>query len=146
MSDKVDLAEQINAVGVIREPGNRRPHQRLATRRWPWSGFNAHSSGTCMTTPTSFSSCCMASSRSRLVIATSSSARARCSLFPAESSTAQRADREAQVLLIEPRGAVNTGDAGGVLTAAELEIEGAPAVGRTNRRKTRNYQPQRRFR
>jgi mannose-6-phosphate isomerase-like protein (cupin superfamily) len=33
-----------------------------------------------------------------------------------------RADEEAHVLLIEPRGTVNTGDAGGDLTAAEREI------------------------
>ncbi len=33
-----------------------------------------------------------------------------------------RADREAHVLLIEPRGTVNTGDAGGELTAPEVEI------------------------
>ena len=33
-----------------------------------------------------------------------------------------RADEEAHVLLIEPRGTVNTGDAGGALTARELEI------------------------
>jgi len=33
-----------------------------------------------------------------------------------------KADEEAHVLLIEPRGTVNTGDAGGELTAAEIEI------------------------
>jgi mannose-6-phosphate isomerase-like protein (cupin superfamily) len=33
-----------------------------------------------------------------------------------------RADEEAHVLLIEPRGTVNTGDAGGKLTAEEREI------------------------
>ena len=33
-----------------------------------------------------------------------------------------RADEEAHVLLIEPRGTVNTGDAGGDLTAADNEI------------------------
>jgi mannose-6-phosphate isomerase-like protein (cupin superfamily) len=33
-----------------------------------------------------------------------------------------KADHEAHVLLIEPRGTVNTGDAGGALTAAEVEI------------------------
>lgn len=33
-----------------------------------------------------------------------------------------RADEEAHVLLIEPRGTPNTGDAGGQLTAAEEEI------------------------
>lgn len=33
-----------------------------------------------------------------------------------------RADEEAHVLLIEPRGTVNTGDAGGPLTAEEREI------------------------
>ncbi len=33
-----------------------------------------------------------------------------------------RADEEAHVLLIEPRGTVNTGDAGGELTAQEIEI------------------------
>ena len=33
-----------------------------------------------------------------------------------------RADEEAHVLLIEPRGTVNTGDAGGELTAPEVEI------------------------
>jgi mannose-6-phosphate isomerase-like protein (cupin superfamily) len=33
-----------------------------------------------------------------------------------------RADEEAHVLLIEPRGTVNTGDAGGELTAEEREI------------------------
>jgi mannose-6-phosphate isomerase-like protein (cupin superfamily) len=33
-----------------------------------------------------------------------------------------RADEEAEVLLIEPRGTVNTGDAGGALTAEELTI------------------------
>ncbi len=33
-----------------------------------------------------------------------------------------RADGEAQILLIEPRGTPNTGDAGGALTAPEREI------------------------
>ena len=33
-----------------------------------------------------------------------------------------RADEEAHVLLIEPRGTVNTGDAGGPLTAPEREL------------------------
>jgi mannose-6-phosphate isomerase-like protein (cupin superfamily) len=33
-----------------------------------------------------------------------------------------RADEEAHVLLIEPRGTVNTGDAGGELTVTEREI------------------------
>jgi mannose-6-phosphate isomerase-like protein (cupin superfamily) len=33
-----------------------------------------------------------------------------------------KADEEAHVLLIEPRGTVNTGDAGGDLTAPEVEI------------------------
>jgi mannose-6-phosphate isomerase-like protein (cupin superfamily) len=33
-----------------------------------------------------------------------------------------KADEEAQVLLIEPRGTLNTGDAGGELTAEEVEI------------------------
>jgi mannose-6-phosphate isomerase-like protein (cupin superfamily) len=33
-----------------------------------------------------------------------------------------KADEEAHVLLIEPRGTVNTGDAGGTLTASEREI------------------------
>jgi mannose-6-phosphate isomerase-like protein (cupin superfamily) len=33
-----------------------------------------------------------------------------------------KADTEAHVLLIEPRGTVNTGDAGGELTAEEVEI------------------------
>jgi mannose-6-phosphate isomerase-like protein (cupin superfamily) len=33
-----------------------------------------------------------------------------------------KADEEAHVLLIEPRGTVNTGDAGGELTAQEVEI------------------------
>ena len=33
-----------------------------------------------------------------------------------------RADEEAHVLLIEPRGTPNTGDAGGPLTAAEREL------------------------
>jgi mannose-6-phosphate isomerase-like protein (cupin superfamily) len=33
-----------------------------------------------------------------------------------------RADEEAQILLIEPVGTVNTGDAGGELTATETEI------------------------
>ena len=33
-----------------------------------------------------------------------------------------KADEEAHVLLIEPRGTVNTGDAGGDLTAEEMEI------------------------
>lgn len=33
-----------------------------------------------------------------------------------------KADEEARVLLIEPRGTVNTGDAGGELTAEEREI------------------------
>ena len=33
-----------------------------------------------------------------------------------------KADREAHLLLIEPRGTVNTGEAGGDLTAAEVEI------------------------
>jgi mannose-6-phosphate isomerase-like protein (cupin superfamily) len=33
-----------------------------------------------------------------------------------------KADEEAHVLLIEPRGTVNTGDAGGELTADEVEI------------------------
>lgn len=33
-----------------------------------------------------------------------------------------KADEEAHVLLIEPKGTVNTGDAGGALTAEEVEI------------------------
>jgi hypothetical protein len=33
-----------------------------------------------------------------------------------------KADEEAHVLLIEPRGTANTGDAGGALTAPEVEI------------------------
>jgi mannose-6-phosphate isomerase-like protein (cupin superfamily) len=33
-----------------------------------------------------------------------------------------KADEETHVLLIEPRGTVNTGDAGGDLTASEVEI------------------------
>ena len=33
-----------------------------------------------------------------------------------------KADEEAHVLLIEPKGTVNTGDAGGELTAEEIEI------------------------
>jgi len=33
-----------------------------------------------------------------------------------------KADEEAHVLLIEPKGTINTGDAGGALTAPELEI------------------------
>ena len=33
-----------------------------------------------------------------------------------------KADEEAHVLLIEPKGTANTGDAGGALTAAEVEI------------------------
>jgi mannose-6-phosphate isomerase-like protein (cupin superfamily) len=33
-----------------------------------------------------------------------------------------KADEEARVLLIEPRGTVNTGNAGGELTAEEREI------------------------
>jgi len=33
-----------------------------------------------------------------------------------------KADEEAHVLLIEPRGTVNTGDAGGELTVGEMEI------------------------
>jgi hypothetical protein len=33
-----------------------------------------------------------------------------------------KADEEAHVLLVEPSGTVNTGDAGGELTAEELEI------------------------
>jgi len=33
-----------------------------------------------------------------------------------------KADDEAHVLLIEPRGTINTGDAGGALTAPEVEI------------------------
>jgi mannose-6-phosphate isomerase-like protein (cupin superfamily) len=33
-----------------------------------------------------------------------------------------RADKEAHVLLIEPRGTINTGDAGGALTAPERDI------------------------
>jgi mannose-6-phosphate isomerase-like protein (cupin superfamily) len=33
-----------------------------------------------------------------------------------------KAEQEAHVLLIEPRGTPNTGDAGGDLTAPELEI------------------------
>jgi hypothetical protein len=33
-----------------------------------------------------------------------------------------KAEHEAHVLLIEPRGTTNTGDTGGVLTAVEREI------------------------
>ncbi len=33
-----------------------------------------------------------------------------------------KADKEAHVLLIEPKGTANTGDAGGELTAEEVEI------------------------
>ena len=43
-------------------------------------------------------------------------------VVPAGVEHCPRADEEAHVLLIEPRGTVNTGDAGGGLTAAEREI------------------------
>jgi mannose-6-phosphate isomerase-like protein (cupin superfamily) len=43
-------------------------------------------------------------------------------VVPAGVEHCPRADEEAHVLLIEPRGTVNTGDAGGELTAAEREI------------------------
>jgi mannose-6-phosphate isomerase-like protein (cupin superfamily) len=43
-------------------------------------------------------------------------------VVPAGVEHCPRADEEAHVLLIEPRGTVNTGDAGGALTAAEREI------------------------
>src|SRR3954454_22809283 len=43
-------------------------------------------------------------------------------VVPAGVEHCPRADEEAHVLLIEPRGTVNTGDAGGDLTVAEREI------------------------
>ncbi len=43
-------------------------------------------------------------------------------VVPAGVEHCPKADEEAHVLLIEPRGTVNTGDAGGGLTAAEREI------------------------
>ena len=43
-------------------------------------------------------------------------------VVPAGVEHCPRADEEAHVLLIEPRGTVNTGDAGGDLTTAEREI------------------------
>jgi len=43
-------------------------------------------------------------------------------VVPAGVEHCPRADEEAHVLLIEPRGTVNTGDAGGELTAREVEI------------------------
>jgi len=43
-------------------------------------------------------------------------------VVPAGVEHCPRADEEAHVLLIEPRGTVNTGDAGGELTAREAEI------------------------
>ena len=43
-------------------------------------------------------------------------------VVPAGVEHCPRADEETHVLLIEPRGTVNTGDAGGEKTAAEREI------------------------
>jgi mannose-6-phosphate isomerase-like protein (cupin superfamily) len=43
-------------------------------------------------------------------------------VVPAGIEHCPRADDEAHILLIEPRGTVNTGDAGGELTAEEREI------------------------
>src|SRR3954471_14086827 len=43
-------------------------------------------------------------------------------VVPAGVEHCPRADEETSVLLIEPRGTVNTGDAGGELTAVEREI------------------------
>jgi mannose-6-phosphate isomerase-like protein (cupin superfamily) len=43
-------------------------------------------------------------------------------VVPAGVEHCPRADEEAHILLIEPRGTPNTGDAGGERTAAELEI------------------------
>jgi mannose-6-phosphate isomerase-like protein (cupin superfamily) len=43
-------------------------------------------------------------------------------VVPAGVEHRPRADEETHVLLIEPRGTVNTGDAGGDLTTAEREI------------------------
>jgi mannose-6-phosphate isomerase-like protein (cupin superfamily) len=43
-------------------------------------------------------------------------------VVPAGVEHCPRADEEAHILLIEPRGTVNTGDAGGELTATEREI------------------------
>jgi hypothetical protein len=42
--------------------------------------------------------------------------------FPHGVEHCPKADEEAHVLLIEPRDTVNTGDAGGDLTAAPVEI------------------------
>jgi mannose-6-phosphate isomerase-like protein (cupin superfamily) len=43
-------------------------------------------------------------------------------VVPAGVEHCPRADEEAHILLIEPRGTPNTGDAGGELTASEREI------------------------
>jgi mannose-6-phosphate isomerase-like protein (cupin superfamily) len=43
-------------------------------------------------------------------------------VVPAGVEHCPRSDEGAEILLIEPRGTVNTGDAGGELTAAEREI------------------------
>jgi mannose-6-phosphate isomerase-like protein (cupin superfamily) len=43
-------------------------------------------------------------------------------VVPAGVEHCPRADEEAHVLLIEPRGTVNTGDSGGEMTVAEREI------------------------
>jgi mannose-6-phosphate isomerase-like protein (cupin superfamily) len=43
-------------------------------------------------------------------------------VFPRGVEHCPKADEETHVLLIEPRGTVNTGDAGGELTAPEVEI------------------------
>jgi mannose-6-phosphate isomerase-like protein (cupin superfamily) len=43
-------------------------------------------------------------------------------VVPAGVEHCPRSDEGAEILLIEPRGTVNTGDAGGELTAAEKEI------------------------
>jgi mannose-6-phosphate isomerase-like protein (cupin superfamily) len=43
-------------------------------------------------------------------------------VVPAGVEHCPRADEEAHVLLIEPKGTVNTGDAGGELTAAERQV------------------------
>ena len=43
-------------------------------------------------------------------------------VVPAGVEHCPRADEEAHVLLIEPRGTVNTGDSGGDLTATEREL------------------------
>ena len=119
MENKVNLAEKLALLDAPSAPGS---SARSTTTSSPSSRSTASSSGTSTTTPTTSSSCSPGRLTIQLRDRDVDSLAGELYVVPRGVEHCPQADEEAEVLLIEPEGPVNTGDAGGERTAPERRI------------------------